>query len=425
MAYAFNLPDIGEGVNEGEIVKWLVAVGEPVAEDQAIVEIMTDKATVEIASPVAGKVLKHAAPEGDVVAVGALLADIDAAAPTESAPTKEPAIETPAAPSTTPAAAVQDTNVISMPANSTQNDSAVLAAPATRKFARENNVSLSAITPTGSNGRVLKEDVQKYISGGSQPATQAAAPVVQNTPTYTPPQRTTGEQTEERIPLRGIRKVIAKNMLNSKLSAAHFTHVDEMEATELVKVRSALKETAAQKGVKLTYLPFIIKAICEALKEHPKLNSTLDEATQEIVVKKYYNIGIAVVTQTDDLIVPVIHNADQKGLVELAYEIQSLAEKARTGKLSPNDLKGGTFTLTSMGRKGGLLATPIINFPEVAIMGFHKIEDRAVVRNGEIVVRKMANVSVSIDHRIVDGVLGADFLKSFMSNLENPSRMLL
>ncbi|HMQ11753.1 MAG TPA: dihydrolipoamide acetyltransferase family protein [Oligoflexia bacterium] len=425
--HMFNLPDIGEGVNEGEIVQWLVAEGDTVKEDQPLVEIMTDKATVEIASPVSGTVVKHAAPEGESVNVGSLLAEIatDGAAtsPAKDTAKQETASATPSSNASSPAktssAPATNSNVISMPA-STAQDGLVLASPATRKFAREQNIALASIPGTGEHGRVLRSDVEQFVASGGSSASAAA---VQTVPNFVP--QAYNGPLEERIKLRGIRKAIAKNMQLSKNTAAHFTHVNELEANELVRVRGMLKQEAADKGVKLTFLPFIIKAICSALKEYPKLNSSLDEDTQEIVIKHYYNIGIAVATKDDDLIVPVIKNADQKGLLQIAAEITELADKARNNKLSPEELQGGTFTLTSMGNDGGLLATPVINYPQVGILGFYKIADRVVVRDGQMVIRKIANLSVSIDHRVVDGMMGANFMTSVIRNLENPSRMML
>ncbi|MCI5072807.1 2-oxo acid dehydrogenase subunit E2 [bacterium] len=433
--HMFNLPDIGEGVNEGEIVQWLVAEGDAVKEDQPLVEIMTDKATVEIAAPVSGTVVKHAAPEGESIDVGSLLAEIatdGASAGSSSDSDSRPAeghlkdkadggdtIRQEAEQAAKDLKKDNGSNVISMPANS-EKDGLVLASPATRKMAREQGIALASIPGTGEHGRVLKSDVEQFVANGGNTATAAAT---QTAPSFVP--QTHDGPMEERIKLRGIRKAIAKNMQLSKNTAAHFTHVNELEADELVKVRGMLKQEAADKGVKLTYLPFIIKAICGALKEYPKLNSSLDEETQEIVIKHYYNIGVAVATKDDDLIVPVIKNADQKGLLQIAAEIVELADKARNNKLSPEELQGGTFTLTSMGNDGGLLATPVINYPQVGILGFYKIADRVVVRDGEMVIRKIANLSVSIDHRVVDGMMGANFMSSVIRNLENPSRLLL
>lgn len=406
MSFEFKLPEIGEGVAQGEIVKWLIKEGDSVREDQPILEVMTDKATVEIASPKAGKIEKIKAKEGDSVKVGGDLVSIQVSATEPAAPAATKTAPTPVT-TTTPAPA----------SSSTSSGSTVLASPATRKLARENGINLSAITGTGPHGRVLKDDLL------SSSVASAATP---SKPTQAIPTRNISVSGgEERIPVRGIRKKIIENMARSKQKAAHFTHVNEVDMTEMVALKDSLKTQAETYGVKLTFLPFIIKAVCLALKAHPKLNSTYDEPKEELVIKHYYNIGIAVATKEDDLIVPVIKNADQKSILELAVEIQSLADKARQNKLSPADLQGGTFTITSLGQFGGLMATPIINYPEVGILGFHKISDAAVVRNGQIVIRKMAHASISLDHRIVDGLLGATFLKRFADYLENPGSMLL
>ncbi|MCB0326353.1 MAG: 2-oxo acid dehydrogenase subunit E2, partial [Bdellovibrionales bacterium] len=230
---------------------------------------------------------------------------------------------------------------------------------------------------------------------------------------------------ETRIPLKGIRKVIAQNMRKSVDHAAHFSHMDEVDAQNLVAARSKLKDIAKEKGIQLSYLPFLVKALCCALKDYPMLNASLDEEAQEIVVKNYYNIGIAVATKDEDLVVPVIANADQKGLLEIAQEIRELADKAQSNKLTPQDLSGGTFTITSLGVLAGTYATPIINYPQVGILGFYAIQDRPVVRNSQVVIRKMANLSVSIDHRVVDGALAAKFTKALIQYLETPESMLL
>lgn len=405
MSFEFKLPEIGEGVSQGEIVKWLVKEGDTVKEDQAIVEIMTDKATVEIASPKSGTIGQIMAKEGDSVKVGGGLVSIKEGNASPSSTPEKPAPAVTAAASV--ASPAQQTSM-QTPRTSTVSNSRVLASPATRKLARERGVDLSAVSGSGPLGRVLREDIQQGIQKPTQPIAQRSI---------------TPAGGEERIPIRGIRKKIVENMARSKQKAAHFTHVDEVDMTELVSLRESLKLEAEKYGVKLTYLPFIIKAISLALKKHPRLNSTYDEPKEELVIKHYYNIGIAVATKDDDLIVPVIKNADQKTILEISAEITSLAEKARTNKLAPGDLQGGTFTLTSLGNFGGLMATPIINYPEVGIVGFHQIKDTPVVRNGRIVIRKIAHASISLDHRIVDGLLGATFLRTFINYLEKPSTM--
>lgn len=428
MAFEFKLPDIGEGVTEGEIVKWLVKAGDSVKEDQAIVEVMTDKATVEIASPKSGTIEKLLAKDGDMIQVGKGLVMINESGASASAPKTETSKPAAQAATSKPTTSASQT----MQASST-NAGSVLASPATRKFARESGVDLGSVQGSGDLGRVTREDVERAMGAPrSQGATSAGAPTVAHAQPSAPVQtlsipRTSISSTkqEERIPVRGIRKKIVENMRISVDHAAHFTHMDELDATKLVELRNELKDEAAKYGVKLNYLPFLVKAVCMALKKYPRLNGTYDETANEIVIKHYYNMGVAVATKDNDLIVPVIQNADQKSILEIAAEIKSLADKAQTNKLSPNDLTGGTFTITSLGPVAGTYATPIINYPELGILGFFAIKEKPVVRNGQIVIRHMSSLAISLDHRIVDGYMGAQFTKALIEYLENPGSMLL
>ena len=313
---------------------------------------------------------------------------------------------------------------------SSTNSSTVLASPATRKMAREHGVDLGSVQGSGDHGRVTREDVERSIGAPKQAsmgATSAGSPTAAPQASLSIPRSNVGggSKQEERIPVRGIRKKIVENMRISVDHAAHFTHMDELDATNLVNLRNELKDEAAKYGVKLNYLPFLVKAVCMALKKFPRLNGTFDEAKNEIVIKHYYNMGVAVATKDNDLIVPVIHNADQKSVLEIAAEIKSLADKAQTNKLGPNDLSGGTFTITSLGPVAGTYATPIINYPELGILGFFAIKERPVVRDGQIVIRHMSSLAISLDHRIVDGYMGAQFTKALIEYLENPSSMLL
>ncbi|MCX8103152.1 MAG: 2-oxo acid dehydrogenase subunit E2 [Candidatus Bipolaricaulota bacterium] len=431
MPFEFKLPDIGEGIHEGEIVKWLVKEGDFVREDQPMVEVMTDKATVEIPAPRAGKILKLHAKEGEVVTVGSVLVTIEEISEAKPEPKREAV--TVAAPQPKPepepvAVASAATTAVTTPSQSptaapTQR---VLATPATRKLARELGVDIAQIQGTGPGGRVTDEDVRRFaaVRTAPQPPTPTPAPAPKPTAPAFAPSAVVTDRREERIPLRGIRKRIVEHMHKSKTTAAHFTYVDEVDMTELVQLREQMKPLAEQKGVKLTYLPFIVKASVAALKEMPMLNASLDEATGEIVIKKYYNIGIA--TATDDgLIVPVIKDADRKSIVEIAAEIERLAKVAREGKIALQDIQGGTFTITSLGALGGLFATPIINYPEVAILGIHEIKRRPVVRDDQIVIRDIMYVSLSFDHRLIDGDVGARFCKKIISYLENPKLLFL
>ena len=380
-----RLPDIGEGIAEGEILKWLVNEGQKVTEEQPLVEVMTDKVNVQIPSPSAGTVSRILAKEGDVVKVGQVIVVIDSGEAGSSAVKPAGPVErgsTPTTPSPT----------LSQPATQSGSTAAVLATPATRKLAREMGVDISVLKGSGSMGRITEEDVRRAASGKQGSSAQAVA-----------------HADEERVPVRGLRKTVAERMSRSIHTTAQVTHVDEADMTELVRLREELKGEADKRGVKLTFLPLLVKAVIPALKEYPYSNSSLDERTNEIVLKKSYNIGIATDTE-NGLVVPVVKDADKKDAFEIAAEIQSLAAKARAGRLSLEDVRGSTFTITNQGSVGGLFATPIINFPEAAILGTHKISKRPVVREGKVEVRDTMFLSLSFDHRILDGAYAARFV---------------
>ncbi len=456
MALEFKLPDIGEGIAEGEITRWHVQEGQTVKENDPFVEVMTDKATVEITAPASGKIasIKFAAgataPVGAVIAVietaggsGAALPKAQAATASAGAPTDRPA-----APAPKPAAAASGSASASASASAAAPARAaapiadggnggvavaapsgerVLAAPAVRRRARELGIDLREVAGSGPAGRVSGNDLDHFVQ--SRAAGRSAAPAAPSraAPTLArpvAPAPVAGGATEERLPLRGIRKRIAERMHKSKATAAHFTYVDELDATNLVDLREALKPSAAEKGVKLTYMPFIIQATIAALKKFPMLNATLDDEKQEIVVKNYWHIGFACDTD-QGLVVPVIKDADRRTLLNLGAAVQDLTARARESKLSLDEVSGSTFTITNAGNIGGLFATPVINWPEVAILGVHKIADRAVVKNGAIVIRKTMYLSVSIDHRVVDGATGARFMNEVLQLLEDPRRLLL
>jgi pyruvate dehydrogenase E2 component (dihydrolipoamide acetyltransferase) len=472
--YEFKLPDIGEGVTEGEIVKWLVTPGEAVSEDQPMVEVMTDKATVTITAPKAGKIVETRGAVGGLVPVHSVLVVFDLggddapAKPKESAATavgdiKEhlPGMDL-AHTSPPPAVKPQTTTA----AVAVYFNPKPLATPATRRLARELGFDLRVVSPTGPNGRVTRDDVRGFAAGSasSPPVTLGtgamAAPAVNSgnseppslrvplpetrieTPlplppavdrdvrsTAPPPVRITslaaaGGALEERIPLRGMRKRIFDGMARSKHTAAHFTFVEECDVTALKQLRARLKPAAEKAGVKLTFLPFFVKACVAALKRHPTLNSAFDESTQEIVQRRYYNIGIASATEAG-LIVPVIRDADRKSLLDIAREIARLSEDTKSGKVKPEDLGNGTFTITSLGQQGGLFATPILNFPEVAILGIHQMKEKPVVRDGQIVIGDVMLLSLSFDHRIIDGHIGAAFAYEIIGYLQDPDRLFL
>lgn len=446
MVFEFKLPDVGEGIHEGEIVKWHVKAGDAVREDQLIVEVMTDKATVEITSPRAGKIAQLLAKEGQVAKVGDIIVTIDESGGTKAAPPAAPKAEAHAAPAKEektlfelpkelggvnpfkkqggPAPAPQPA-AAARPAPSGNGPVAhpagrPLAAPAVRRRAREMGIDLANVRGSGPVGRITGQDLESASRGAPQMAVHApAAPAPAMGPVSI-----TAHGPVETIPMKGLRKRIAENMTRSKHTAAHYTYVEEVDATELVALRDSAQDIAKARGVKLTFLPFVFKAAVAALKAYPIVNSSYDETKQELVFKKYYNLGFAAATD-EGLIVPVIKNVDKKSIFEIAKEIDALAEKVRAKKASPDDLSGSTFTVTSLGKFGGLLATPIINYPEVAIMGVHAIKDRPVIRNGEIVPGKLMNLSFSFDHRIVDGAVGAQFAATLIRFLEDPKLLLL
>lgn len=438
----FKLPDIGEGIAEGEIVSWKVKPGQAVKEEDEFVEVMTDKATVTITVPFTGVIAELRCKEGDVVPVGSVIAVIDAgaaggaaAAPAAAAPAPAkaapapakaapaPAAAAPAAPAPAPKPAAAPVAVAAAPAAFVQSSPGkVLAAPATRRRARELGIDLASVPATGPRGRITNDDLAAITSApaAGKPAAAAGGPRFTPIAIAPPP----AGRTEERVPFRGLRRKIAEAMTRSKYTATHFTYVDDIDVTELAQIRGDAKKAFADQGVNITYLPFIMKAIVQAMRAFPAMNSSLDEVTNELVIKKYYNFGIA--TDTDNgLIVPVVKDVDRKSIGELARDIQDLAARTRDGKVSVEDLTGGTFTITNAGNIGGLFATPVINFPEVAILGVHAIKDTPVIRDGQIVVGKKMYLSVSIDHRLVDGATGARWMNVIKEHLEQPYRLLL
>jgi pyruvate dehydrogenase E2 component (dihydrolipoamide acetyltransferase) len=434
----FKLPDIGEGVAEGEIVNWLVQEGDAVTENQEMVEVMTDKATVTIGAPKAGKVSERRFKVGDTVPVGGVLVVLDleggGAAPAPAqAPAPQPAPPAPKAPPPQAAggpvaSAVGDIREnlpgMSAPAAAPRGNDYFtdkpLAAPATRKLARELGVDLRQVAPSGSSGRVTREDVERHATTGARPS--APAPAGAPAASAPPPPRASAE--DERQPIRGLRKRIFENMARSKHTAAHFNYIEEVDMGRLIELRERVKPHGERAGVKLTFLPFLVKAVVAALKLHPRLNSNVDEQAMELIVRKTYDIGIAVSTEAG-LIVPVLRGADRLSIVETAREIERLAAAAREGKSAREDLGGSTFTVSSLGKLGGFVAPPIINYPEVGIMGVHAVKKKPVVRGSEIVIGDVMMLSWSFDHRIIDGDVGAVFAQEIVSLLENPDRLLV
>jgi pyruvate dehydrogenase E2 component (dihydrolipoamide acetyltransferase) len=400
MAYEFRLPDIGEGMAEGEIVRWLVKEGDVMGQDQPMVEIMTDKATVEIAAPRAGRVLDRCFKEGQRCPVGEVLVIIG----TQDDEDRTPAPLTPTL-GPTPGPTPPPAPLASAPARQPET---VLATPAVRKLAREMDVDLTTVTGTGPGGQITAEDVR-------------AAKVSAGLVAPTPRPMVTGDV---RIPFRGVRRQIAEHMLRTQREVAQFTYVEEVDATELVELRNKAEARLVSHEVKLSYLPFFIRAAVEALKKQPQLNAYLDEKAGEIVQRHEYHIGLAAQTP-EGLMVPVIRHAERRSLLDLAREVERLATCARTGHVSPSDLGGSTFTITSLGALGGLSATPIINYPEVAILAVHKIAKRPAVVDDKIVIRELMNLSLSVDHRMVDGHDAARFVAEIKASLETPGLLFL
>jgi pyruvate dehydrogenase E2 component (dihydrolipoamide acetyltransferase) len=435
----FKLPDIGEGVSEGEIVNWLVKAGDTIAEDQDMVEVMTDKATVTIGAPSAGKVAEVKAAVGDTVPVGSVIVVLEtsggaAAAPAPEAtpgPSKDNGpvgfnLPESVASASTGSPAVASPAVAAPAAGGDYFNEKPLAAPATRKLARELGVDIRTVSPSGTAGRVTREDVQGLAGGGSSALAVAKAPAAKpaGISPVPPPAAVPVAPQEERVRITGLRKRIYESMSRSKHTAAHFTYVDECECTSLIALRGRLKGPAEAEGVKLNYLPFVVKAVVAALKKHPYMNCLVDDTTMEMVMRKTYDIGIAVATDAG-LIVPVLRGADRMTLLDISREIDRLATNARNGKTPREDLGGSSFTVTSLGKAGGLLATPIVNYPEVGILFVPEMKKRPVVKNDEIVVGHVMDLSVSFDHRIIDGHMGAAFTQEVIDLLQHPDRLLL
>lgn len=428
---AFKLPDIGEGVVEGEVVQWHVSVGDIVAEDDALVDVMTDKATVTIPSPYDGEITALHGGVSDMVAVGAILVEFDgsgdspAAEPAEKAapePTPAPSPEPAAAPApaaTTAPVAPPPVQAISAPAPlpsvSAPAPSAggkALASPAVRRRAREAGIDLSAVRGSGPAGRIRHADLDAFIAAGGM--VQGAAPVAYST------RRTDVEE----IKVVGLRRKIAEAMTLSKRHIPHFSYFEEIDVTELEELRQTLNATRSPEQPKLTYLPFIMLALAKLMPKHPECNAHYDEANG--LVRRYGAINLGIATQTDrGLFVPVVKHAEAMDVWQAAAEMQRVSGAARNGTATLDDLTGSTFTITSLGRDGGLGATPIINHPEVAILGVHKAREMPVARKGEIVVRRIMNVSSSFDHRIVDGANGAALVQSLKRILEHPAMIFM
>jgi pyruvate dehydrogenase E2 component (dihydrolipoamide acetyltransferase) len=396
----FRLPDLGEGVAEAEVDRWLVKEGDVVAEDDPLVEVITDKATAEIPSPYGGIVARIHVPEGEVVPVGTVLITIgDGAAAVSTPPLPPPPTSdsAPAPPAATPEVA------------SLAPAGRIKAMPPVRKLARELGVDIHRVAGSGPAGRILREDVEDAAS--SAPVGATSSP-------------TSGSRvTERRIPLRGVRRLVAERMSEAHRIVPAVTHVEECDVTELDATRKLANERSPEQP-HLTFMPFIVKAVVAALGDHPALNASLDEDAQEIVLHDRYDIGVAVDTPAG-LTVPVVKDAGTKRLRDIAAEIDRLAAAARDGSLTADELRGPTFTITSPGPFGGLMATPIVFYPQSAILGVHKASERPVARDGQVVIRLMLNLSITFDHRILDGMTAARFITDVVTLLEHPAVLAL
>ncbi|MFC5449909.1 dihydrolipoamide acetyltransferase family protein [Paenibacillus aestuarii] len=407
MYVEWKLPDVGEGIHEAEIVRILVKTDDVVQADQVILEMQTDKAVVEIPSPVHGKVVKINVFEGELVRVGTVVFAFETINENQT-----------------------DHQLQSV--GSDKKLSPILTTPYIRKLARELAIDLQSVTGTGKGGRILEEDLRAY----KEKIVPQVAFVLQAVDEKLNVQPKTGMNSgrdtptslvllEERVPLRGLRKTIAERMVQSIFTAPQVTGMDDVDVSELVKIRKGAATLAAEQGIKLTYLPFIIKAVVSGLKKYPYLNAVIDADTNEIILKRYFNIGIAVDTP-EGLLVPVIKHADTKSIMELAAEISELTEKALNRTLLVDDLQGSTFTISNIGSFGGKLATPILNYPEVAIMATGRITRKPVVQGEDsIVIRDIMTVSLTFDHRVIDGGMSARFNQHVFSYLENPILQLL
>lgn len=424
--YQFKLPELGEGLAEGEIVKWSVKPGDQIKEDDTLLEVQSDKSVEEIPSPVAGTVVKILVPEGETATVGEALVDIDALGHNDTSV----ATEAGAAPAAGGVPAITDPN------------REILAMPSVRQYAREQGIDISQVPATGKHGRITKADVDAFKTGAPAASAQPAAPAAQAQPqpaTAKPaapaapkpqavaPYVSSGNEAEleTREKMTPTRKAIAKAMLASKQRSPHVTSFDDVEVSKLMAHRKKYKQYAADKGIKLTFLPYIVKALVTVLREYPEFNASIDDTTDEIVYKHYFNIGIA--TNTDHgLYVPVIKNADAKSMFEIAKEISENAQKAYDSKLKPDEMRGGSMTISNVGSIGGGWFTPVINQPEVAILGVGKIAKEPYVNeDNEIVVGNMLKLSLSYDHRLIDGALAQTALNLMDKLLADPDLLLM
>jgi len=417
--YAFRLPDIGEGVVEGEVVEWMVAIGDEVKEDAAILSVMTDKATVEIPSPVDGKVISRKGDPGDILAVGQICIEFEVEGEGNATDAETAAVET----EIESKDEVEETSAVEpeaeekseseatpAPATSTVKGGKNLASPAVRRRARESGIDLVDVSGSGPAGRITHQDLDAWKQAGSPVAAAG-------------PSRSQKSGTTE-IPVIGLRKRIAESMSASHSTIPHFSYFEEVDVTELESLRQHLNANRDDGAAKLTYLPFIMQALVKALKERPECNALYDD--EKMVVTRHEAIHLGIATQTGrGLYVPVVKHVEAKDIWQTAAEMGRVTQATKDGKAGVEDLSGSTFTITSLGRMGGLGATPIINKPEVGILGVHNAKDRAVVIDGQIVIRRIMRLSSSWDHRVVDGFDGASCVQVLKGLLEHPATIFM
>ena len=419
-----KLADLGEGMHEAEVVEWLVKVGDTVKLDQTVVKVETDKAIVEIPAPVAGRVSEIRVPNGQTAKVGDVLVVFDGPASSSNGDHAAPATGT----SVTTAGTQTAAPVLSaIPATqSTTAKPRALAAPAVRKLAFELGVDLEQVTSSNTNGRISLEDVKAFADKAN------SAPAASSTPSSAIPVPASAPQTpvvqtlaqDERQPLTGLRKRIAEHMERSWRTIPHATAFGEVDATGLVALRNALKPAAEKRDIRLTYMPLLIKLLIPLLKEFPIFNASLDEERREIIYKRSYHIGVAAATP-DGLLVPVLRNADRLTLLEIAASVDRLIEGAKQRTLTLPEVSGSTFTLNNVGSFGGSTGTPIINHPEVAILAVGRIEDKAIVEHGAVIVRPIMPLALSFDHRLIDGASSGAFMGRFKELVEHPQQLML
>ncbi|WP_163530306.1 dihydrolipoamide acetyltransferase family protein [Halobacillus ihumii] len=438
MAFEFKLPDIGEGIHEGEIAKWFVKPGDEVKEDDVLCEVQNDKAVVEIPSQVDGTVKELHVEEGETTTVGTVIITIDDGSEDSGDDSgeeskdesKEESKEEPKKDKQESSKEEKKEEKSEQPAAQTDDsdaddDKRVIAMPSVRKYARDNDVDIRKVQGSGKNGRVLKDDVDSFLDGGQTQASEDSADETAAEETTTQEAPAAGEAyPETREKMSGMRKAIAKAMVNSKHTAPHVTLMDEVDVSELVAHRKKFKAVAAEQDIKLTYLPYVVKALVSTLKKYPVLNTSLDDETDEIIQKHYYNIGIAADTDKG-LLVPVVKDADRKSIFSISSEVNELAVKARDGKLSSAEMKGASTTITNIGSAGGQWFTPVINHPEVAILGIGRIAEKPVVRDGEVVVAPVLAISLSFDHRMIDGATAQHAMNNIKRLLNDPQLIMM